>query len=254
MTSPSPTTPGTAQSTRDSANVALFGTLAADWWDPEGASKLLHRINPARLGYIREAIVRHFGLDGKRRHALSGLCALDIGCGAGLVTEPLCRMGASVQGLDAGEDVIAVARSHAEGQQLDIAYHCAEALEFAPRSKARFDFITCLEVVEHVTDIEPFLSSISAMLKPGGLLIFSTPNRTPASWAVLIAGAERLLKLIPDGGHDWNQFVTPDELTQKLAQSGLRVDDVQGLNWSPSRGFHISADTSINYIGTATRV
>lgn len=254
MTAPSPkAAAGPARGTQDGANVALFGTLAADWWDPDGASRLLHRINPARLGYIRDAVVRHFGLDARRRRALAGLSALDIGCGAGLVAEPLARMGADVQGLDAGEQVIAVARAHAAGQQLPIAYSCGEAVEFAKRNPARFDFITCLEVIEHITDISSFLSAIAALLKPGGLLIFSTPNRTPASWAVLIAGAERLLKLIPDGGHEWSQFVTPDELTQKLAESGLRVDEVKGLSWSPARGFHISSDTSVNYIGTATR-
>lgn len=248
-----PAAAAASASTQDSANIALFGTLAADWWDPDGASKLLHRINPARLGYIREAVVGHFQLDARSRRALTGLSALDIGCGAGLVAEPLARMGANVQGLDAGADVIAAARDHAAGQQLEIGYHIGEAADFALRNKARFDFITCLEVVEHVTEIAAFLSSISSMLKPGGLLVFSTPNRTPASWAVLIAGAERLLKLIPDGGHDWQQFVTPAELTQKLAEAGLRVEDVKGLSWSPMKGFHISADTSVNYIGTATK-
>ncbi len=248
MTSASP-----GSGTQDGANVALFGTLAADWWDPDGASRLLHRINPARLGYVREAVVSHFGLDPRRRRALEGLSALDIGCGAGLVTEPLARMGADVHGLDAGEQVIAAARAHADTQQLKIAYSCGEAADFATRNASRFDFITCLEVVEHVTDIKSFMSSISSMLKPGGLLIFSTPNRTPASWAVLIAGAERLLKLIPDGGHEWSQFVTPDELTQKLAEAGLRVTDVRGLSWSPVAGFHIGADTSVNYIGAAIR-
>lgn len=253
MTSPS-SLQDSARATQDSGNVALFGTLAEDWWDPEGASKLLHRINPARLGYIREAAIAHFARDPRKRRALEGLTALDIGCGAGLVAEPLARMGANVEGLDAGEEVIAVARAHAAAQRLAIPYHCTELLEFAAYNVGRFDFITCLEVIEHVIDKKSFISAISALLKPGGLLLFSTPNRTPQSWAVLIAGAERLLKLIPDGGHAWKQFVTPDELTQKLAEAGLRVEDVRGLSWSPARGFHISADTSINYIGKATRI
>ena len=243
-----------AADTQDSANVALFGTLAADWWDPEGASRLLHRVNPARLAYVRNAVTAHFGLDARRRNALAGLSALDIGCGAGLVAEPLARMGASVEGLDAGAEVIAAARAHAAGQQLNISYHCGEATAFAARNAARFDFITCLEVVEHVTDISSFLFAISTLLKPGGLLVFSTPNRTAASWAVLIAGAERILKLIPDGGHEWRQFVTPEELTQKLALAGLRVDDLRGLGWSLTRGFHIGDDMSVNYIGIARRV
>jgi 2-polyprenyl-6-hydroxyphenyl methylase/3-demethylubiquinone-9 3-methyltransferase len=239
--------------TQDLENVALFGTLAADWWDPDGQSKLLHRINPTRLGFIREAAVDHFGLDRRARTALSGLQALDIGCGAGLVAEPLARMGANVQGIDAGADVIAVARNHAEGQRLSIAYHCDEVTAFAQGNAERFDLITCLEVVEHVSDIQSFVGSVSQLLKPGGLLVFSTPNRTPASWAVLIAGAEKLTRLIPGGGHSWKQFLTPDELTQKLAQAGLRVEQLKGLSWGPARGFHLSADLSVNYIGTAVK-
>jgi 2-polyprenyl-6-hydroxyphenyl methylase/3-demethylubiquinone-9 3-methyltransferase len=239
--------------TQDLENVALFGSLAADWWDPDGQSKLLHRINPARLGFIREAAIDHFGLDRRARTALSGLAALDIGCGAGLVAEPLARMGANVAGLDAGADVIAVARAHAAGQDLPIGYHCDEVTAFAEGNVARFDLITCLEVVEHVADVKPFLDSVSKLLKPSGLLVFSTPNRTPASWAVLIAGAEKLTRLIPEGGHSWKQFLTPDELTQKLAQAGLRVEALKGLSWGPGRGFHLSTDLSINYIGTAVK-
>jgi 2-polyprenyl-6-hydroxyphenyl methylase/3-demethylubiquinone-9 3-methyltransferase len=242
-----------ATGTADDANVALFGTLAADWWDPDGQSKLLHRINPVRLGFIRDTLIGHFGRDPRARRALAGLSALDVGCGAGLVTEPLARMGAEVEGLDAGADVIAVARAHAAQQGLGIAYQAAEVTEFAAGRAARFDFITCLEVVEHVADVAAFLGAISGMLKPGGLLLFSTPNRTPASWAVLIAGAERIARLIPEGGHDWNRFLTPDEFTGHAARAGLRVDTLKGLSWSPMRGFHLSADLSVNYIGTAVR-
>ncbi len=239
--------------TLDIENVALFGSLAADWWDPDGQSKLLHRINPARLGFIREAIVEHFGLDARARRALDGLVALDIGCGAGLVAEPLARMGAAVEGIDAGEEVIAVARAHAATQQLPIGYHAGDVLAFATQNAGRFDFVTCLEVVEHVTDVQAFLDAISRLLKPGGLLVFSTPNRTPLSWAVLIAGAEKITKLIPDGGHSWKQFLTPDELTQKLAQAGLRAERLAGLSWTPAKGFHVSDDRSVNYIGTAVK-
>jgi 2-polyprenyl-6-hydroxyphenyl methylase / 3-demethylubiquinone-9 3-methyltransferase len=239
--------------TQDIENVALFGSLAADWWDPNGQSKLLHRINPTRLGFIREAIVDHFRLDPRARRTLDGLSALDIGCGAGLVAEPLSRMGARVEGIDAGAEVIAVARAHAAGQQLSISYHADDVLAFAHRNAARFDFITCLEVVEHVVDVQAFLDAVGQLLKPGGLLIFSTPNRTPLSWAVLIAGAEKITGLIPDGGHSWKQFLTPDELTRKLAQAGLRVERLAGLSWNPAKGFHVSDDVSVNYIGTAAK-
>lgn len=237
--------------TADSDNIALFGSLAADWWNPDGSSRLLHRVNPVRLGFIRESLVAHFGLDRRRRRALAGLRGLDIGCGGGLVAEPLARMGAMMTGLDMGAEVIAVARTHAADQGLAIDYRVGEAATLAGEEKLAFDFITCLEVVEHVSDVEQFMDSISAMLKPGGLLVFSTPNRTPMSWAVLIAGAEKLTRLIPEGGHDWRQFLTPAELTQKMAAAGLVVEQVQGLSWSPLSGFAISDDKRVNYIGTA---
>lgn len=239
--------------TQDLENVALFGTLAADWWDPDGQSKLLHRINPTRLRFIRDAAVAHFGLDPRARRPLSGLRALDIGCGAGLVAEPLARMGAEVQGIDAGADVIAAARAHAAGQGLSIGYQDGDVLAFAQDHAGQFDLVTCLEVVEHVTDVQAFVEAIARLLKPGGLLVFSTPNRTPQSWAVLIAGAEKITRLIPDGGHSWKQFLTPDELTQKLAAAGLRAERLEGLSWGPAKGFHLSPDLSVNYIGTAVK-
>jgi 2-polyprenyl-6-hydroxyphenyl methylase/3-demethylubiquinone-9 3-methyltransferase len=239
--------------TQDIENVALFGTLAADWWDPDGQSKLLHRINPTRLGFIRAAAVSHFGLDPKARRALTGLRALDIGCGAGLVAEPLARMGALVEGIDAGEDVISVARAHADAQGLAIGYGAGDVVAFAEGRAGQFDLVTCLEVVEHVTDVQAFVDAVARLLKPGGLLVFSTPNRTPASWAVLIAGAEKITRLIPEGGHSWKQFLTPDELTRKLAQAGLRAERLEGLSWGPAKGFHLSPDLSVNYIGTAVK-
>ncbi|TPE59076.1 bifunctional 2-polyprenyl-6-hydroxyphenol methylase/3-demethylubiquinol 3-O-methyltransferase UbiG [Sandaracinobacter neustonicus] len=242
------------QTTQNAENIALFAGLAADWWNPEGSSRLLHRINPTRLGFIRDSLVHHFGLDPRKRRALEGLSALDIGCGAGLVTEPLARMGADTQGLDAGADLIEAARAHAAAQQLPIRYTAADITDFAPAHKGRFDIVTCLEVVEHVADIPAFLAALASLLKPGGLLIFSTPNRTPLSWAVLIAGAEKITRMIPDGGHDWHKFLTPDELTRYLAEAGLKVETLKGLNWSPAKGFHISDDVSITYIGTAVRV
>lgn len=246
---PALTAPG---QTAAAENVALFGTLAADWWDPTGASRLLHRVNPARLGYLREAAVAHFGLDPRARRALAGLSALDVGCGGGLVAEPLARMGADVTGIDAGEAVIAAARAHAEGQGLDIAYRAGDVVQLAAEMPGAFDLITCLEVIEHVAEMDKFVIALHRLLKPGGLLVFSTPNRTALSWAVLIAGAEQIVRLIPKGGHDWRQFLTPDELTQRLAQAGLVVRGLKGISWNPMAGFHIGDDLAVNYIGTAT--
>lgn len=240
--------------TADEQNVALFGAMATEWWDPEGSSKLLHRVNPVRLAFIRDSVVLHFGRDRRARHALAGLAALDVGCGGGLVAEPLARMGAQVSGIDAGADVIEVARAHAAAQRLEIDYRAGDVTELAKAMPASFDLVTCLEVVEHVADVPAFLEALRGLLRPGGLLVFSTPNRTPQSWAVLIAGAERLARIIPKGGHEWKQFLTPDELTQKLATAGMRVESLKGLSWSPTRGFHVGDNMAVNYIGTAIPV
>ncbi|MBS3962193.1 MAG: bifunctional 2-polyprenyl-6-hydroxyphenol methylase/3-demethylubiquinol 3-O-methyltransferase UbiG [Sandarakinorhabdus sp.] len=237
--------------TADRENVALFGTLAADWWDPDGASKLLHRVNPARLGFVRDAAIRHFGRSRKARRALEGLCILDVGCGGGLLAEPLARMGANVTGIDAGEDVIATARAHAAGQGLTIDYRSGDVVRLAEEIPGQFDLVTCLEVLEHVTDLQAFLLALRKLLKPGGMLVYSTPNRTLMSWAVLIVGAEQIVKLIPRGAHDWKQFLTPDELTMRLAAAGLVAGKAKGISWTPARGFIVNDDVRVNYIGTA---
>lgn len=211
---------------------------------------MLHKINPLRLGYIRDAACRHFRRNGRDRTALSGLRALDIGCGAGLLTEPLARMGAMVTGLDAARENIMAAQNHAAQMGLDIDYRASSA-EALAASGARFDLITCLEVIEHVADRAAFLHAIAVLLAPGGLVILSTPNRTTKSYAVLIVGAERLLRSIPKGAHDPDKFVTPAELTAELADIGLSVCDTTGLSWQPGRGFTLGTDTSVNYFLTA---
>jgi 2-polyprenyl-6-hydroxyphenyl methylase/3-demethylubiquinone-9 3-methyltransferase len=234
--------------TVDRRNVALFSTLADEWWDPEGSSRLLHRINPARLGYIRDAAIAHFGRDRKDRRALSGLKALDVGCGGGLVAEPLARMGAEVVGLDASGEAVAVARDHAREAGLAIDYRQGEADALAAAMPHAFDLLTCLEVVEHVIDVPLFLQSLHRLLKPGGLLVFSTPNRTGLSHAVMITGAERIMRLLPAGAHDWQQFLTPEELGGHLEAAGFELRDMKGLSWRPGKGFHMSEDMRINYI------
>jgi 2-polyprenyl-6-hydroxyphenyl methylase/3-demethylubiquinone-9 3-methyltransferase len=230
----------------------FFGQLADDWWNPRGTSAMLHRITPIRSALIRDAVVAHFGRDAKARRPFAGLAVLDIGCGAGLMAEPLVRMGAATTGIDAAPENIAAAAAHAEACGLAIAYH-ATSVEALAASGARFDIVTCLEVVEHVADRDSFFAGLAALLAPGGIAILSTPNRTAASWAVLIAGAEWLTRRIPRGAHDWNRFMTPAELTEALIHAGLDVVASHGLGWSPTGGFAIGDDLSINYFLVATR-
>ncbi len=233
----------------DPSEVALFGGIAGDWWNPKGSSALLHRINPVRLGYIRDRAVLHFGRDERSRRVLDGLTALDVGCGGGVLCEPLARMGAAVTGLDAAAENVAVARAHAATMGLSIDYRAGAVEEM----DGTFDIVTCLEVIEHVADLTSFVGALAERLAPGGLLLFSTPNRTLLSRAVMITAAEDVLRIIPKGAHDWHKFRTPDELQQAFGAAGLRVDDVRGLSWRPGRGFVLSDDTSVNYIGSATR-
>jgi 2-polyprenyl-6-hydroxyphenyl methylase/3-demethylubiquinone-9 3-methyltransferase len=228
----------------------FFGKLADDWWNPKGSSAMLHRITPVRSALIRDVTVAHFALSTTTRRPLAGLTALDIGCGAGLMTEPLARMGAAATGIDAAPENIAAAAAHARAGGLEIAYQ-ATSVEALAATGARFDIITCLEVVEHVADRDSFFAALAALLAPGGIAILSTPNRTAASWAVLIAGAEMITRQIPRGAHDWNRFMTPPELSEALVNAGLSVVDTHGLGWSPTKGFQIGSDTGINYFLTA---
>ena len=236
----------------DRDEAAFFGRLAADWWNPRGSSAMLHRITPLRSGLLRDTAVAHFGRDARSRTPLAGLCAVDIGCGAGLMTEPLARMGARVTGIDAAAENIAAARAHADAGGLCIDYH-ATSVEALAATGARFDIVTCFEVVEHVADRDSFFTALAALLAPGGVALLSTPNRTPQSWAVLIAGAEIITRTIPRGAHDWQRFMTPAELSEALVHAGLMIKATNGLGWSPGRGFALGNDVSINYFLTVVR-
>jgi 2-polyprenyl-6-hydroxyphenyl methylase/3-demethylubiquinone-9 3-methyltransferase len=231
---------------------ALFGALASDWWDPHGRSRLLHRINPARLVYVRAQCDARFGWDPRALRPARGLTALDVGCGGGLLTEPLARMGFAVTGLDAAPESIAVARDHAAGQGLEIDYVAGDVEALARDRPAAFDLLTCMEVVEHVADLRAFLAALRALLRPTGLLVFSTPNRTALSWAALIVGAERITRDIPVGAHDWRAFLRPGELTAALEAAGFGQVETVGLGWRPGRGFVARASESVNYLGRAT--
>lgn len=235
--------------TIDSAEAGFFGALAGDWWDPAGSSAMLHRINPLRLRYICDAVVARGG-DARARRVLAGRTALDVGCGAGLLTEPLARMGAAVTGIDAAPENIAAATAHAAAGGLSVAYRAAP-VEVLAREGNVFDLVTCMEVVEHVADRPAFLSALRSLAADGGLLIMSTPNRTALSYATVIVGAERIARTIPRGAHDWRKFVTPAELAAELATAGFVVTDTAGLTWRPGTGFVLGGDVSVNYYLTA---
>jgi 2-polyprenyl-6-hydroxyphenyl methylase/3-demethylubiquinone-9 3-methyltransferase len=226
---------------------AHFGALAADWWDPHGSSAMLHKLNPVRLSYIRAQVDAHWHLDARERYALAGRSAIDVGCGAGLLAEPLARMGAKVTGVDAAPENIAAASDHAAGQGLEIHYHAGE---LAALPAATFDVVTSMEVVEHVTDPAAFIGELAARLAPGGLMILSTPNRTALSKLLLVEAAERV-GAVPRGTHDWDQFLKPEELTKLLEGAGLEVIDRTGLSPSPAKGFKLGGSEALNYLVAA---
>lgn len=228
---------------------AHFGKLAADWWNPNGSSAMLHKLNPPRLRHIRATIDDLWGTNPEALRPLSGRRAVDVGCGAGLLAEPLARLGASVTAVDAAPENVAVARLHAEKQGLAIDYRHGSAEALAGE---QFDLVTSMEVIEHVADPASFITALAGLLAPGGLMILSTPNRTPLSKLALINLGEGL-GMVPKGTHDWQKFLTPDELTGHLEAAGLRVIDSKGLSFSPAAGFHLSDNLSLDYFLTAVR-
>ena len=226
-----------------------FGALASDWWDPKGRSAMLHKLNPVRLKYVRDQIDRHWQADECSRTPLERKRALDVGCGAGLLTEALARLGASVTGIDASPEVIAVAQGHAEAMALEIDYRAGDvqALE------GQFDLITAMEVIEHVAEPAAFVQALAQRLALGGLLIMSTPNATAWSRLLMITIGERIGH-IPRGTHRFDKFIAPERLKMLLSQAGLQCLDVEGIAWSLTRGLHLSDDTRLNYLISAAHV
>lgn len=240
--------------TADAAEIEKFAAMAAEWWDPEGKFRPLHAMNPCRLDYIAEQITAEFGRDRRGRRPLEGLSLADIGCGGGLASEPMARLGAAVTGFDAAEESLGVARAHAAAGGLEIDYRNELAEDAAARG-ARFDVVLALEVVEHVADPQGFLTAVSTLLRPGGIAIFSTLNRTPESYAAAIIGAEHIMRWLPRGTHDWRKFLTPAELEELAGAAGLDVVDVQGMVPALRRGgWALSArNQRVNYIMAAVK-
>lgn len=240
-------------STVDAAEIAKFSKLSAEWWDPKGKMAPLHRINPLRLGYIRDAACRKFERNVRSLNCLGGLRVLDIGCGAGLLCEPLSRLGAQVIGVDPSASNIAAAKLHADKSHLAIDYRCTTVEEIDPRE--RFDIVLAMEVVEHVVDVGVFLQRCAAMLKPNGLMVVSTLNRNWKSFALAIVGAEYVLRWLPRGTHEWNKFVTPDELTKHLLDNRLVITEQTGVVYSPfADKWTLSSDMDVNYMVVAERM
>jgi 2-polyprenyl-6-hydroxyphenyl methylase/3-demethylubiquinone-9 3-methyltransferase len=241
-------------STVDADEVARFSALAAEWWDFGGKMGVLHKFNPVRLGYIKEAACRRFGRDAKRLDALKGLRFLDIGCGGGILCEPLARLGAEVVGADPATANIEAARLHAEKAGLTIDYRATTAEELADAGE-HFDVVLAMEVVEHVADVPLFVKRCAEMVKPGGVMVAATLNRTLKSFALAIVGAEYVLRWLPRGTHQWDKFVTPNELEAALARHGLNVSDQTGVIYNLlADRWQISSDMDVNYMVTAEKL
>jgi len=238
-----------AHSTIDTAEVEQFSKIAEQWWDEKGNFGPLHRMNPVRLGYIRDAAAVHFSCDIHKNQPFARRTLADIGCGGGLLAEPLTRLGFDVTGVDASEKNIAVATLHARQSGLDIRYLATTAESLAAREE-RFDVVTALEIIEHVADVELFVASLSQLVKPDGLLFISTLNRTLRSLAIAKIGAEYILRALPRGTHDWRKFLMPHEVEEVAARHGLALKDACGMSYQPVRGtFALTPhDLSVNYL------
>jgi len=237
----------------DPQEIAKFSAMADAWWDPHGKFAALHKFNPVRLSFIRDMAAAHFGRDAKSLKPFSGLKLLDIGCGGGLLSEPMARLGFSVTGVDAAEKNVKTAEAHAMGQKLDLAYRCATAESLAAEP-ARFDVILNMEVVEHVADLSEFLAACAALLAPGGLMFVATINKTLKSLALAKIGAEYVLGWLPRGTHDWNRFVAPALLRAMLEDKGLEILKLQGVSFDPlAWDWRLSGDIDVNYMVVAEK-
>jgi 2-polyprenyl-6-hydroxyphenyl methylase/3-demethylubiquinone-9 3-methyltransferase len=245
--------PKISASSVDTAEVERFSRMASTWWDARGPMAALHKFNPVRLAYIRDAAAQRFERDAKKLDCLNGLCMLDIGCGGGILSEPLARLGAQMVGADPSEENIAVARAHAQDSGVDVDYRATTA-EDLDAAGEKFDVVLAMEVVEHVTDVGAFVTACASMAKPGGLMIAATLNRTLKSFALAIVGAEYVLRWLPRGTHQWDKFVTPNELEIAFERAGLDVIGERGVIYNPfADRWQLSSDTDVNYMLVASK-
>jgi 2-polyprenyl-6-hydroxyphenyl methylase/3-demethylubiquinone-9 3-methyltransferase len=244
---------GSTTATLDPAELDRFARLASEWWDGNGKFRTLHLIGPARMAFLRDALVGHFEREEGARRPLEGLSILDIGCGGGLVCEPLARLGARVTGIDPAAANIEAARQHAEGQDLGIDYRVARVEDLVAEARL-FDAVACLEVVEHVPDPGAFLKLCAGLVRPGGLMLLSTINRTLKAYVLAIVGAEYVLRWLPVGTHQWERFVTPAELQRYLQGAGCGTATFKGMVYSPlADAWSLSDDTDVNYFAAAAK-
>jgi 2-polyprenyl-6-hydroxyphenyl methylase / 3-demethylubiquinone-9 3-methyltransferase len=250
---PSTTPPATA-TTIDDAEVARFSAIADEWWDERGKFAPLHKLNPMRVAYLRAQLIRHFSRDGASATPLNNLSLVDIGCGGGLIAEPMARLGADVTGVDASATNIGVASLHAQNAGVHVHYRATTAEQLALEG-AQFDVVFALEIIEHVADVNLFYDAITALVKPGGVLVLSTLNRTAKSYALGIIGAEYVLRWLPKGTHRWSRFIKPSEMAAAMRARGFMVDDITGITFSPLEWkFSLNAkDLDVNYLMVAKR-
>ena len=239
--------------TVDSTEIAKFSAMAEAWWDPAGDFKPLHRLNPTRIGFIRDVAMRHFGRE-PGDTPLDGLALCEIGCGGGLLTEPMRRLGAEVTGVDPSARNIGIARAHAEKSALKITYLQCAAEDMVERSE-RFDIVLAMEVIEHVANVDAFIANCTQLVRPGGLMFFATLNRTAKAFALAIVGAEYVLRWLPRGTHDWRKFVKPSELARPLRQAGFDIEQLTGVAYNPlSDGWSLTRDLDVNYMLAAKKL
>ncbi|HVH81256.1 MAG TPA: bifunctional 2-polyprenyl-6-hydroxyphenol methylase/3-demethylubiquinol 3-O-methyltransferase UbiG [Stellaceae bacterium] len=243
----------TTHSTIDAAEISRFAAHAAGWWDPEGSFQPLHRLNPTRLRFIRDELLAHFKRDPSSLAPFTGLTLCDIGCGGGLISEPMARMGFAVTGIDADGEAVAIARSHAATSGLDIDYR-PETGESLAAAGAQFDVVLALELIEHVADPDALLAACATLVKPGGAFIGATLNRTPQAYALAVIGAEYVMRWLPRGTHDWRRFLRPSEFVLGLRRVGLRPTRIKGVRYQLTSGaWSLSDDLSVNYMVMAAK-